>query len=216
MSQVLQVSNVLFFDRRPMASTPVLSFLFADTRAVLIPDFAILNSFHAEFVFKTGRWRLRLAPALAVTWEQCDRSFLLESFAAAEANPSQATVDMVWQEWNSYLHNFFSVATSSFSQSLQGSSRTGLAAWSKKAEQAGSKTSKPHLQWIPKLVRRESGNMACRKRCNWLSRAERVLELMNKSSRSHNQDTELQRLMCRIRRRMPSTHEFPVFVRQLA
>ena len=152
---------------------------------------------------------------LAVTWEQCDRSFL-ESFAAAEANPSQATVDMVWQEWNSYLHNFFSVATSSFSQSLQGSSRTGLAAWSKKAEQAGSKPSKPHLQWIPKLVRRESGNMACRKRCNWLSRAERVLELMNKSSRSHNQDTELQRLMCRIRRRMPSTHEFPVFVRQLA
>ena len=58
MSPVLQVSNVLFFDHRSMASTPVVSFLFADTRAVLIPDFTILNSFHAEFIFKTGRWRL--------------------------------------------------------------------------------------------------------------------------------------------------------------
>ncbi|CAE7661896.1 unnamed protein product [Symbiodinium sp. CCMP2592] len=39
---------------------------------------------------------------------------------------------------------------------------------------------------------------------------------MGKSSRSHNQDNELQRLFCRIRRRMPPRHDFPVFMKQLA
>ncbi|CAE7363108.1 CAC, partial [Symbiodinium sp. KB8] len=102
----------------------------------------------------TSQWRDHLAS----TWTHYDKHVIEDSVLQALSNPNQHSVDMVWEIWNNWLQHFFGLAARTFQQPYNAETAQALNNW-----------------------RRDAGTMAQRKRSNWLSRASRMVELMQKA-----------------------------------
>ena len=147
----------------------------------------------------TSQWRDHLAS----TWTHYDKHVIEDSVLQALSNPNQHSVDMVWEIWNNWLQHFFGLAARTFQQPYNAETAQALNNWRRRASNSAPKPLEPTMQWIPVRHRRDAGTMAQRKRSNWLSRASRMVELMQKETLSNNQSLEMQRLCRRLRCQIP-------------
>ena len=109
---------------------------------------------------------------------------------------SKAMVNKAWELFTQAVHECFADAAKSIQVPEDGER---MRKWKQAASSNQPKALQPQHQWLARRTKRNYGNMQQRKQFNWLSRATRLLELLDKQQLTSVQKSEQATLLRRLR-----------------